>query len=273
MNIMMILAAIFAALAGAALIAAILGAPETAPETEPDTSPGRNTRLVPDEWDWTRAKYHEFVTMSVEHFSDNRPADLGGEGWRAQSGHEDKDDALGEWVDGCEWVIYCAAASKVLEYSSNDSAIEEIYCAEGIGRLMAEEGISGYNAAAAYFALQQDIRDDIDESEEGEDWAIGQEGAYNVPRLRGRVEALIQVSEIMDETGEGRRGHTSPVLSMSEAVEVETALDEAGIDADDLESVSWDEARQIERVIAEQQGVYWPPSVWKAAGDLGRESC
>ena len=256
---MIILAAIFAALAGAALGAAILGAPEGAPETEP------NTRHDADSGGWTWSEYREFVSTSAEHFSDNRPAELGGEGWRAQSGHEDRDDALHEWVDGCGWVIYYAGAAKTLEYSRNDEAIDDVYGAEGIGRIVAEEGISSYNTAAAYFALIQDIRDEIDESEEGEDWTFGQEGAYNVPRLRGRVESLIQISERMDEAGEGRRGHTSPVLSMSEAVEVEAALDEAGIDDDDLESVSWDKARQIERVIADQQGVYWPPSVWKAA--------
>lgn len=66
-------------------------------------------------------------------------------------------DRLHEDVDGSYWVIYSHAARKTLEYSKNEDAIFD----QGMD-LNGIKSVNEFNTQAAYWALYQDVMDELD---------------------------------------------------------------------------------------------------------------
>lgn len=70
-------------------------------------------------------------------------------------------DAIHEWVDGSQWVIYTYRARKVLEFSDNDEAGPDSIGWEGFA-----SGCNGWSdlyTRGAYFAMCADVSEKIDE--------------------------------------------------------------------------------------------------------------
>lgn len=79
--------------------------------------------------------------------------------------HGDDDDAINdaihEWVDGSQWIIYTARARKVLEFSSNDEAGPDSMGWEGF--VSGCNGWSDLFTRGAYFAMCADVSEAIHE--------------------------------------------------------------------------------------------------------------
>ena len=70
-------------------------------------------------------------------------------------------DLAHETVDGHQWVIYYAYNDDVIRHSGNSDAWEDCYCPEDIGQLVTERGIDGARMVQAYFALLQDVTNEV----------------------------------------------------------------------------------------------------------------
>lgn len=66
-------------------------------------------------------------------------------------------DRLHEDVDGSYWVIYYHAAAKTLQYSENTDAMFD----QGMD-LNGIKSVGQFNTQAAYWALYQDVMDELD---------------------------------------------------------------------------------------------------------------
>lgn len=97
----------------------------------------------------TRADYHGYVDSIADDIAASVKA----------GDCDDVTDAIHEAVDGSSWVIYTAMAPKVLEYSSNDGAMED----EGMyPESLPSGGLDALITQAAYFAMCADVRDELD---------------------------------------------------------------------------------------------------------------
>lgn len=74
------------------------------------------------------------------------------------------DTLLHETIDGHQWVIYCAYNDDVLKYSDNDEAYQDCYGNEDLGALVAEKGIDGVKPMMAFFAMYQDVQDQLNDA-------------------------------------------------------------------------------------------------------------
>lgn len=73
-------------------------------------------------------------------------------------------DRLHETIDGHQWVIYSAYNDEVLKYSDNDEAYQDCYDNESLGALVAEKGIDGVKPMMAYFAMYQDVSEQLEQA-------------------------------------------------------------------------------------------------------------
>ena len=72
------------------------------------------------------------------------------------------DYMLHEYIDGHQWIIYYYGNDKVLEFTSNEDAYQDVYCNEDLGAVVASEGIQKLKTIMAYFAMYQDVSDQIE---------------------------------------------------------------------------------------------------------------
>lgn len=107
----------------------------------------------------TQQEYWDEIRSLAEWLSDNRPAELGGEGVTADYGEDaDRYDAmhetlagLHETLDGHEFVIYTHKARQVAVHSDNpDRMMDE---------LGGDAGGEMFDERRAYYAMEQDIID------------------------------------------------------------------------------------------------------------------
>lgn len=95
-------------------------------------------------------EYKQEIAQLAEWISDNRPAELGGEGFAAEYGADyDAHDALHETLDGHEWVIYTYQARHVIAHSDNPDYMIEEFGADAGGDMFDER--------RAYWAIYSDI--------------------------------------------------------------------------------------------------------------------
>ena len=100
----------------------------------------------------TQQEYWDEIKNLAEWLSDNRPAELGGEGVTADYGEDaDRHDAMHETLDGHEFVIYTHKARQVALHSDNPDHMVNELCADAGGDMFDER--------RAYWAMQQDIID------------------------------------------------------------------------------------------------------------------
>ena len=74
---------------------------------------------------------------------------------------QDLYDYTHEVVDGHQWIIYNAYNDDVIKHSGNPDAWEDCYSNEDIGRLVTDGGMDNARAGQAYFAMQQDVSEEI----------------------------------------------------------------------------------------------------------------
>ena len=89
-------------------------------------------------------------------------------------------DKLHEAIDGHQWVIYYHGNEAILSITSNEDAWEECYSAEDIGRTVIEKGMRGARTVQAFFAMEADVREYLDEAM---DEALE---AFNRPKPKAR---------------------------------------------------------------------------------------
>lgn len=76
---------------------------------------------------------------------------------------QDVYDTAYEAVDGHKWIIYYAYNDDVIRHSGNPDAWQDCYAMEYIGQLVVDEGMQGARAVQAYFALSQDVNEEVAE--------------------------------------------------------------------------------------------------------------
>ena len=72
-----------------------------------------------------------------------------------------QDRMLHELVDGHQWVIYTYSNELIARFSNNAEAYRECYDNESIGQIVTDKGLEGMKPIIAYFAMHQDISDEI----------------------------------------------------------------------------------------------------------------
>ena len=70
-------------------------------------------------------------------------------------------DLVHEVVDGHQWVIYYHYHDQVIRYSMNSDAYLDIYDNESLGDYVRDNGVDGLNTMMSYWAMQQDVTDNI----------------------------------------------------------------------------------------------------------------
>lgn len=71
------------------------------------------------------------------------------------------DNLLHELVDGHQWIIYTYSNELVARFSDNDEAYLDCYDNESIGKIVADNGFHAVKPIIAYFAMHQDILNEI----------------------------------------------------------------------------------------------------------------
>mgnify|MGYP001238457470 CR=1 FL=1 len=100
----------------------------------------------------TQQEYWDQIRSLAEWLSDNRPAELGGEGVIADYGEDaDRYDAMHETLDGHEFVIYTHKARQVIVHSDNPDHMMDEFGPDCFGDMFDER--------RAYWAMMQDIID------------------------------------------------------------------------------------------------------------------
>ena len=74
---------------------------------------------------------------------------------------QDLYDYTHEVVDGHQWIIYNAYNDDVIKHSGNADAWEDCYTNEDIGRVVTENGMDHARMVQAYFAMRQDVSEEI----------------------------------------------------------------------------------------------------------------
>lgn len=99
--------------------------------------------------DYTRKEYWEDVASLADEVVE-----------RVEDG-DDEGDAIHEGVDGSAWIIYYAGSRAVLEHTENKDA----YADQGVD-LDASKGLDLIITQAAYWAMYQDVADELDNARE-----------------------------------------------------------------------------------------------------------
>jgi hypothetical protein len=71
------------------------------------------------------------------------------------------DNMLHELVEGHRWVIYTYSNELVARFSDNSEAYLDCYDNESIGQIVSDGGLDAVKPIIAYFAMYQDILDEI----------------------------------------------------------------------------------------------------------------
>jgi hypothetical protein len=71
------------------------------------------------------------------------------------------DNLLHELVDGHQWIIYTYSNELVARFSYNSEAYLDCYDSESIGQLVSDKGLDAVKPIIAYFAMYQDILNEI----------------------------------------------------------------------------------------------------------------
>ena len=74
---------------------------------------------------------------------------------------EDVFEFVFDMVDGHQWIIYYAYNNDVIKHSGNPDAWEDCYTNEDIGRVVTENGMDHARMVQAYFAMRQDVSEEI----------------------------------------------------------------------------------------------------------------
>jgi hypothetical protein len=100
----------------------------------------------------TQHEYNAEITAIAEWINDNRPADLGGEGFAADYPEgADQWDALHERLDGHSWTTWTHQSRQVISHTDNPD-----YLMDEFG---ADAGGSMFDERRAFYAMYADIQD------------------------------------------------------------------------------------------------------------------
>jgi hypothetical protein len=92
------------------------------------------------------------------------------EGDRDAAEADINDHMLHEAVDGHQLVIYYAGNDSILKHSDHEDAWEDCYGPKEIGQVVIDKGMDGARTVQAFFALEADVRDYLDDAlEEAEE--------------------------------------------------------------------------------------------------------
>ena len=72
------------------------------------------------------------------------------------------DTLLSETIDGHQWVIYYHYNLPVLQFSSNESYMEDNMGADGVMAALYKGGISGLHTAMAFWAMYADVQANLE---------------------------------------------------------------------------------------------------------------
>ena len=111
------------------------------------------------------AKYQAEVIGTALNVVDDAKAALIGEGTDVTKGNLTDyiyDSLLHETIDGHKWIIYYSYNQDVIANSSNPEAWEDIYSQADIGKVLSDKGLTGLYQTLAYFAMFQDVADELD---------------------------------------------------------------------------------------------------------------
>lgn len=74
------------------------------------------------------------------------------------------DSMLHETIDSHQWVIYTAYNLDVLKHSESQDAYTDNFGADDAGHVLKDRGIDGLHAVMAYCAMEQDVRNVLNDA-------------------------------------------------------------------------------------------------------------
>ena len=111
-------------------------------------------------------------------------------------------DLVHENVDGHEWIIYTAYHQQIIDNCSYNDAYLDCYGHEDLGRIMTEQGLDAVIQTRAFFALDHDVREAVEELRQSEIEELMSEIESleeRVERAEGRIEKYENEMEDMEE--------------------------------------------------------------------------
>lgn len=108
----------------------------------------------------TYSEYYDEVRSIAESIAQEAIEESSGDRSDAEDLIHDK---LHEAVDGHELVIYYAGNDTILRHSSNGDAWQDCYSNADMGKVVADEGLDKVKTIQAFFALEADVREYMDE--------------------------------------------------------------------------------------------------------------
>ena len=110
----------------------------------------------------TRSQYYEEIRSIASYMAEEALSD---NDWDRDAAEEDINDSrLHETIDGHQWVIYTAYNLDVIRHSDNSDAYVDNFGADDAGHIIKDRGIDGLHAVMAYCAMEQDVRDILDDA-------------------------------------------------------------------------------------------------------------
>ena len=108
--------------------------------------------------------YHEYY-VEVRSIADAIAEECVAEAEGDRASAEDlTHDRLHESVDGHELVIYYAGNDTILRHSTNGEAWQDCYSNADMGAVVAKEGLDKVKTIQAFFALEADVREVMDDA-------------------------------------------------------------------------------------------------------------
>ena len=109
--------------------------------------------------DFNSSEYYKEISDLASDLYDEALRQNGNHSGSAMDAIEDR--MLHELVKGHEWVICTYSNDLVARSSNNSEAYLNCYDNETIGQIVAENGLDAVKSIIAYFAMYQDISDEI----------------------------------------------------------------------------------------------------------------
>ena len=78
-------------------------------------------------------------------------------------------DIVHEVVEDHQWVVFQHYHDQVLRFSVNSDAYLDVYDNEALGNYVKDKGIGGLNSMKCYWAIHQDVIENINEMNRGDD--------------------------------------------------------------------------------------------------------
>ena len=159
----------------------------------------------------TQHEYNAEIAAIAEWISDNRPADLGGEGFAADYDDAyDAHDALHERLADHQWTTWTHQSRQVIAHSDNPDHMMEEFGADAGGHMFDER--------RAFWAMYADIQDRADCDQ------------YDLDELRAeRFEEITQGEDFVQWVKDTIEGVTVPAWS-AETVEETHEIDGITVD-------------------------------------------